>query len=291
MSHKKLKCKADSVKATSFPFFSVIIPTYNRWIRLQKAIKSALNQQFSNIEVIVVNDGSTDETHNQLVLWQQEEPRLKVITQANLGVSSARNAGIFTAKAPWLAFLDSDDEWNSDKLTMFFEYIQNHAELKIIHSNELWIRNNKPVKQHFTRSGGEIFKDCLKRCCIGPSTVVIHKDVFTKVGVFRPDFVVCEDYDLWLRISSCFKVGFIEASLVIKHGHDNQLSLKHHSLDLWRLKALSFQLWNPRLSLNEKNLVKEEIRLKSHILLKGFEKYQNFKDQNTVHSIQASLDL
>lgn len=268
--------------STRKPFFSVIIPTYNRLPYLKLALNSVLRQDFQNFEVIIVDDGSTDDT----LVWTQElrqtEPRLRILYQSNQGVSTARNTGIQAAIAPWIALLDSDDQWIPEKLSICHDFIlrQSHP---ILHSDEAWLRDHHVVKQNLKRPSGDAFAECVKQCCIGPSTSVIHRSVFAHVGYFRCDLPVCEDYDFWLRATSHFMVTHIPLALIQKHGgHEDQLSTRFHSMDFWRLKALAFQLWNPFLTSDKKTLVAEAMIKKSEILLKGYEKHQNFENKNAV---------
>ncbi len=269
--------------STREPFFSVIIPTYNRLPYLKLALNSVLRQDFQNFEVIIVDDGSTDDT----LVWTQElqktEPRLRVLHQPNQGVSTARNTGIQTAIAPWIALLDSDDQWMPEKLSVCHDFILNRQSHPILHSDEVWLREDRIVKQKLKRPSGDAFAECVKQCCIGPSTSVLHRSVFAHVGLFRCDLPVCEDYDFWLRATSRFMVTHIPLALIQKHGgHEDQLSTRFHSMDFWRLKALVFQLWNPFLTSDKKALVAETMIQKSEILLKGYEKHHNLENKNTV---------
>ncbi len=219
---------------------SVIIPTYNRAKYLPRALESVLTQTHKDLELIIVDDASSDSTTEYLK--SITDPRFSVIKHNNnLGVSAARNTGIKAAKNKWIAFLDSDDEWLTYKLQKQIELINAHPHIKIIHSNEQWlfkgVKKNQPSK--YKRYGGYVFEKCLPLCSIGPSTSLVHKEVFDTVGLFNEAFPVCEDYDFWLRATYKFKVGLVEDILVNKHGgHDDQLSVTHHELDYWRTQAL-----------------------------------------------------
>lgn len=219
---------------------SVIIPTYNRAKYLPRAIESVLGQTHTDLELIIVDDASTDET--QAYINSLADNRIRVILHSkNLGVSSARNTGIKAAKNNWIAFLDSDDEWLPHKLKTQLEFIKNNPGIKAIHSNEQWVYNGdkKAQPKKYKRYSGWIFDKCISICCVGPSTSLVHKDVFEDVGLFNEAFPVCEDYDLWLRVSHKYELGLTEDILVNKYGgHEDQLSITHHELDYWRVKAL-----------------------------------------------------
>jgi len=131
------------------PFFSVIIPTYNRREFLKKAVDSVLSQTFKNFELIIVDDGSTDDTQS-LLDWYQES-RIKYIYQKNHGVAHARNRGLEKTRGEWVAFLDSDDWWLPRKLERADEYINRFPEFQIFHTKETWYRRGvllNPKKIH-----------------------------------------------------------------------------------------------------------------------------------------------
>ena len=152
------------------------------------------------------------------------------IQQSNAGVSSARNVGIKRASGDWIAFLDSDDEWLPEKLETQMNALYKNPEIKICHTNEIWIRNGtrvNPKKKH-EKFGGWIFQKCLPLCCISPSSVIIHKSIFKEIGLFDDSLPACEDYDLWLRITARNPVLYIKDSLLRKYG-GHKLSLIHIS--------------------------------------------------------------
>ncbi|NPA66187.1 MAG: glycosyltransferase family 2 protein [Epsilonproteobacteria bacterium] len=215
---------------------SVIIPTYNRYTMLKRAIKSVYAQSFQPFEVIVVDDGSTDDTKK----IQKEFPDIIYIYQTNKGVSSARNKGIKEAQGEWIAFLDDDDEWEKEKLSFQMEFHRCNPEVLVSYTDEKWIKNSNeiliPKKYHKPKQNG--FCDHVSYCNIAPSSVICHKTVFEKVGFFDEDLSVCEDYDLWLRILREFSFGYVDKKLIKKYaGHKDQLGFSE-ALDRYRVKAL-----------------------------------------------------
>jgi len=268
------------------PFFDpseavdVILPTYNREAWLDKSIGSVVAQTDPRWRLWVVDDGSTDGTPQKLKSWQARDSRIQVLSTSRLGVSGARNHGIRVSTAPWVALLDSDDLWKPEKLEIQRAWLDGNPQAQWIHAEEIWVRNGvrvNPMKKH-AKSGGDIFRRCLELCCVSPSAVVLRRSLLEKVGLFRTDFVVCEDYDLWLRIARDYPIGFIETPLVIKNGgHGDQLSRAFHSMDSYRIRALESLLMKGGLSEERRIWVEEALAKKSKILLKGFRKHQNLQ--------------
>lgn len=219
------------------PDVSVIIPTYNRaWI-LREAIESVLAQDFKDFELIVVDDGSTDDTGKILDDYKGD---LVVIRQSNTGVSAARNRGIDAAAGRLLAFLDSDDLWLPRKLSTQVAFFESNPSAVINQTEEIWIRNgvrvNPKIRHH--KFSGMIFERSLALCLVSPSAVMVKRSLFDEVGRFDEALPACEDYDLWLRISWRYPVHLIETPLIIKRGgHADQLS-KAAGLDKFRIQAL-----------------------------------------------------
>lgn len=218
------------------PTISVVIPTYNRAALLLRALESVFAQTRPPDEIIVVDDGSTDDT----VLLTSQLP-VTLIQQENRGVSAARNVGIQRARGDWIALLDSDDEWLPEKLEQQLARLRAKLDIRICHTQERWIRLGKPLKQlaKHQKFGGWIFPRCLDICLMSPSSILIHRDVFDAVGGFDETLPACEDYELWLRITARYPVAFIETPLIIKHGgHLDQLSMAHWGMDRFRIYAL-----------------------------------------------------
>jgi len=217
---------------------SVVIPTFNRLIYLERAIKSVLNQTISVNEIIIVDDGSDDGTSEFI---HSNYPNLKYIFQSNSGVSAARNTGIKAASSNWIAFLDSDDAWVTNKIQKQITELELNPEMNFCHSNEIWIRNGREIKQKNTHKkfGGFIFDKCLDKCRISPSTVICRKSLLIKLNGFDEDLAICEDYDLWLRITSDNPVIYIEKPLIIKYGgHQDQLSRNSEGIESYHIKSL-----------------------------------------------------
>lgn len=274
------------------PKIDVILPTFNRSHCIERAINSVLNQTFQDFLLFVIDDGSTDET--QVILQKySSHPKVQVLRQENKGVSAARNFGIKHSQAEWIAFLDSDDEWLPVKLEKQVSDITQNPHLRFFHSNEIWIRNgvrvNAPKK--FDKSNSEIFKRSLETCLISPSTVLMKRELCVEHGCFDETFVICEDYDLWLKVLAKEEVGFISQELIKKHGgHDDQLSTRFQSMDLWRVKSLVQLLKQVELSQEQTILVKEQVEKKSAVLKAVFHKHKNTQKLNELRQILNVLE-
>tara|TARA_B100000315_G_C14595281_1_gene598643 strand:+ start:5823 stop:6665 length:843 start_codon:yes stop_codon:yes gene_type:complete len=254
---------------------SVVIPTFNRGELLSRALNSILSQTFPPYEVIIVDDGSLDNTAD---IIKTSFPTVAYLYQKNSGVSAARNCGINSANGEWIAFLDSDDEWHPVKLQKQMEAVQNNPESKICHTEEIWVRNGKRVHQmdKHKKFGGWIFQKCIPLCCISPSSVMIHRSVFDEVGLFDESLPVCEDYDMWLRITSRYPVLFLDELLITKFGgHADQLSRKYWGMDRFRIKSLENILFENCLSEENKEAILNMMIEKINIFLHGARKRKN----------------
>lgn len=255
---------------------SVIIPTYNRAHTLKRAIDSVLTQTFTDYELIIVNDGSTDETKNLLESFSEHT----IVHTQNEGVSKARNTGLKYARGEWIAFLDSDDEWFREKLEKQLNFAKTNPQFPLIHGDEIWIRNGNRVnaKYKHAKGGGDQFIPSLKACVIGPSVALIKKSLLEEFAGFRTDYPVCEDYDLWLKITQKYSIGFIDEFLINKYGgHADQLSTMYKAMDYYRVKSIDNLLKNYDLSKDQEEAALEEIFSKCKILIKGYEKHGNTK--------------
>ncbi|RDH88572.1 MAG: glycosyl transferase [endosymbiont of Escarpia spicata] len=251
---------------------SVIIPTYNRVDTLPRALDSVLSQHLAADEVIVVDDGSTDETAE---LISRRYPQCRYLHQPNQGVSSARNLGIREAQGEWIALLDSDDAWLPQKLQLQSEALKAEPDHLICHTEEIWIRNGVRVNamHKHAKSGGFIFDRCLPLCAISPSSVILHRSLFDSVGLFDERLPACEDYDLWLRICATEPVLFLSEPLITKYGgHADQLSHKHWGMDRFRIQALEKIVQDKRLQENDRFAAIEMLLKKAEIMAKGAEK-------------------
>ncbi|RJR24483.1 MAG: glycosyltransferase [Desulfobacteraceae bacterium] len=218
---------------------SIIIPTYNRAGQIGRAVSSVLEQSFKDFELIIVDDGSTDNTSD--LLKNNRSSIVYIRHHRNLGVSAARNTGILCARGDLIAFLDSDDYWLKDKLSNQVEFFARNPQALICQTQEYWHRNGKrvnPQKKHLKPSG-LIFEQSLKICLVSPSAVMMRRCLFDEVGLFDEKLPVCEDYDLWVRISCKHPIYLIDRYLLVRQGgNPDQLSSSTPGMDRYRIWSL-----------------------------------------------------
>lgn len=251
---------------------SVIIPTFNRLSSLPKAVDSVMAQTYPALEIIIVDDGSSDGTIDWL---QGREHPVYFIQQENHGVSHARNRAIEKSSGNWIALLDSDDYWYPHKLERQVQAIEQSAHYRLCHCDEHWFRNGVRVnpKNKHRKSGGHIFEQCLPLCAISPSASLIQRTVFEDTGLFDESFPACEDYDLWLRITSREPVLYVDEPLLAKTGgHSDQLSSRYAAMDRFRLKALAKLLRNHSLNEQQRICVLKTFHSKFSIYCNGARK-------------------
>ena len=265
---------------------SVVIPTYNRIALVERAIDSVLRQSIKPFDIIVVDDGSDDGTSEMI---QKKYRSINLVQQQNSGVSAARNNGIKHAKGDWIALLDSDDEWTEKKLENQVNRLIKNPDYHFCHTNEIWIRNGVRVnqKKRHQKYGGYIFDKCLDICRISPSSTLFKKNILEHVGWFDTQLPVCEDYDLWLRITADYKILFVDEPLIIKYGgHTDQLSQSVEGIELFRIKSLENLLANTELSPQKRILAIQMIIKKYNIYLNGLVKR---KKQGEADQIEENI--
>jgi glycosyltransferase involved in cell wall biosynthesis len=249
---------------------SVIIPTFNRAPKVIRAVSSILDQTFTQYEIIVVDDGSTDGTKEALARFKDQI--ILTVHSTNRGVSAARNSGIKVSKAPLLAFLDSDDYWLPEKLAVQVGFFAAHPKTVACQTEEVWIRKGhrvNPGKRHLKPSGN-IFEPSLKLCLVSPSAVLLKRSLIDEVGLFDEELPACEDYDLWLRISCRHPVHLIREQLVVKEGGcPDQLSLRYKGMDRFRIKALTTLLKSGALNERQLEATLKELSIKCRIYGNG----------------------
>ncbi|MEQ8396051.1 glycosyltransferase [Thalassobaculum sp.] len=197
---------------------SVVIPSFNRARVLEQAIDSALKQTYPHIEIVVVDDGSTDDTLERLERLQ--EPRLKVLsTPRNLGPARARNLGIEHCAGAYIAFLDSDDTWTPWKIeTQIACFKRGEPELGAVYCGRRVRLTDGSTLDVRPGCRGDIFATLRRRNTIPLPTLMVRREVLEKVGTFDPELPACEDWDLVLRIAQRYTFDFIEGLAVAYDG-------------------------------------------------------------------------
>ncbi len=275
------------------PQVTVILPSWNRADWLKKSIDSVLEQTFHDFELIVVDDASTDSTQEILTSYSG---KIRSITFAkNLGVSAARNAAVKNCDSEWIAFLDSDDFWHPHKLQKQIAQTVIRAECPIHFTDEIWIRNGvrvNPKKKH-QKLEGWIFKPSLELCLMSPSTVLLRRELFDVHGLFDETLPICEDYDLWLRLTAQHQVALLNEKLMTRHGgHADQLSRSDWGIDRYRVQSIIKILKTEKLRPEDRSAAIVVLRKKCEIIINGFrkrgklqeiERYEKIANQHQIY--------
>jgi len=270
---------------------SVIIPAFNRASYLSEAIKSVLDQEYfqdgpSDLswEFLVIDDGSTDETEKVV---RSFGGKIRYYYQPHQGVSAARNQGLHLSSGNFIAFLDSDDLWMSNKIRSQISYMEAYPEAMVCYTEEVWVRNGlvvNPKKKHKKYSGW-IFEKVLPLCLLSLSSALFRRDVFEAIGTFDESLPACEDYDLGIRLARAFPVHLIDSPLIVKRGgHADQLSCQFWGMDRFRIHALEKAL-KMELTPEQECLVKRELVKKCRILIHGFRKRDKYEEEQKYLSL------
>ncbi len=263
---------------------SVIIPTFNRAAWLRESITSVLEQDYFRLplpghsfELLVVDDGSEDDT---LMVVESFGGHASYLRQPHLGVSTARNLGLRSARGEFIAFLDSDDLWKKDKIGIQMGYFKAFPDASVCYTEEIWLRRGKHLNPHrkHQKQSGWIFEHVLPLCLLSLSSCLFRREVFAEVGVFDESLPVCEDYDLGIRLAHKYPIHLIPKPLIIKRGgHSDQLSRRYWGMDRFRVQALvkAFRL---DLTPEEERRVKKNLAHKCRILVQGFARRGNMAE-------------
>ena len=251
---------------------SVIIPTSGRPALIIEAIQSVCAGTVLPVEIIVVIDstGPAREEETQAVqdvkralrrgVYQTDDQALDSMVTINQyytddqGPAAARNVGIEAARGEWLAFLDSDDLWQPEKLEKQLAYLHKRPHLKGCQTRELWIKDGRELNQprHLQPRRGRFLKAAFRHCLISPSSVLMRRDCFDDLGKFDESYLACEDYEFWLRYLARHVMGLVDEPLTIKRsGGWPQQSKKFHSLDALRARAIQKTIENVALNDDE----------------------------------------
>ena len=249
---------------------SVVIPTYNRSQMVKRAVQSVLSQTYQSFELLVVDDGSTESLSEVERLVSQTPHRF--LRKSHGGVASARNFGAHASRGKWLAFLDSDDVWLPDKLLKQRQFFSERPKCVISQCREIWFRHGRRVNpaKHLMMQSGDIFLKSLQMCAISPSSVMLLKECFEEFNGFDEHLPVCEDYDLWLRITARHSVGIVDEYLVEKFaGHADQLSCSRPAMDRYRVFSMMKLLRNEKLTREQFYHTVDVLEKKAKILAHG----------------------
>lgn len=253
---------------------SVILPTYNRAGYLERSMASVLAQRRPCGELIVVDDGSTDETPALVARLAAKSPiPVRSLHQENRGAAAARNTGIGAARGEFIAFLDSDDWWLPHKLAVQAAALQANPGRLIAHTREIWFRHGQRVNQKKKHDppDGDIFLPSLAMCVVGMSTVMARRQLFERYGLFDETLPCCEDYELWLRVGAHEPFLLVPEALTGKDGgRADQLSQVHRlGMDVFRIQALRRLLDEVELTAGQRDAALIELARKCTIYGQG----------------------
>ncbi|MBI5406413.1 MAG: glycosyltransferase family 2 protein [Nitrospirae bacterium] len=231
------------------PKVTAIIPSYNGERYISHAIESVLAQTYKNIEIIVVDDGSTDRSLEKVRPYLS---RIKYIFQENSGVCNARNAGISNSNGELIAFLDCDDRWLPEKIERQVSYFSANPQEKFVHCAVKFInsRGEGITPEDYWRNlrfNGEVkdVKEIFMHFAMLPSAMMVKRQLFDEVGLWDQEFALCEGYNLCLRIALRYPLRFINEPLVLYRLHDANCS-NTIGFDLKRIKVVeSFLMERP----------------------------------------------
>jgi len=212
------------------PFVSIVTPAYNAQATVGETIESVLSQTFTNFELIVVDDGSMDDTAN--VVHQFEDKRIKYLYQTHKERSEARNNGIKNAKGKYIAFLDADDTWLPEKLEKQMELFEVDPNLGLVYSDLYLCEGIFPQKITLYSRIRKLYRGyvplrtMLEEGFIQSATPIVKREVFDKVGNFDSNLIPLEDYDMWMRIVAKYSIDFVDQPLAYYRIHSNRTSWK-----------------------------------------------------------------
>jgi glycosyltransferase involved in cell wall biosynthesis len=226
--------------------FSVVIPLYNKELSIKNTIQSVLNQTFQDFEIVVVNDGSTDNSLH--VLKEIDDTRIRIINKTNGGVSSARNRGIKEAKYEWIAFLDGDDLWMDNHLETLKDMILSYTNDKVFTTSFIFSDKKYLIDQVNTILIKRVKNYCeaslshFNKTIISSITICIHKDVFNEVGVFNTNYIRGEDVDLWIRISKIYDIIYTDkVTAIYRKDAENRSDVSYVGVKRTFLKDIDFK--------------------------------------------------
>ena len=216
--------------------FSVIIPLYNKELHIKRTVQSALQQTYKDFEIIIVNDGSTDNSLNSIATIT--DPRIKIISQKNAGVSAARNRGISIANGDYIALIDADDEWHENFLSEINTLINLFPNAGLYATSYSVCRNikgsviNKNNRTDINRYELDYFKESYNNeFPIHTSAVCIPKQIFEEIGVFLKDVHLGEDLEMWARIALKYQVAYSTKKCSIYYRTTNNTAVNELSLN------------------------------------------------------------
>jgi glycosyltransferase involved in cell wall biosynthesis len=215
------------------PLVTIIIPTFNRAYILPRAIESILNQTMKDWELLIIDDGSTDNTEKLIVTFQEKSKNIIYIKQPfNKGVTAARNVALSRARGIYIAFLDSDDVWMPEKLQKQTAILDSKPEVGLVYTGAIFVNDRTGEKRikHTTVEGDIHAQEIIDNPIGSPSRVILRKEVFSTVGLFDEQFSNLEDWEMWIRITRKYSVAAINKPLINYTESDDSMSINPQKL-------------------------------------------------------------
>lgn len=220
------------------PLITVVIPVYNGEKTIRETIQSVFNQSLSDLELLVINDGSTDSTLE--VVSQIKDERLKVYTYPNAGLAASRNRGISLAKSEYISFIDADDLWTPDKLESQLKALQENPKAAVVYSWTDWIDESSQSLgkgSHNTQNGEVLAQLLLNDFVANGSNCLIKMQAFREVGGFDETLTAVEDWDMWLRLAERYQFVAVPSPQVLYRVTSNSMSF-----NVWGMEAASLRI-------------------------------------------------
>ena len=207
------------------PLVSVITPAYGSEEYIEETIQSVLNQDYLNFEFIIINDGSPDNLEDIVLRHRQGDKRIRYISQKNQGMCATRNDGADIATGKYLAFLDNDDLWERNNLSVKVQFLESNENIGLVHSDTEIIDGSSNKKNIFLRGkSGNLLNDLLSwngTCIPAPSSILVRKSVHEKIGGFDPNLSIAGDKDYFIRVANLYEIGRIESVTWYYRIHEN----------------------------------------------------------------------
>ena len=220
------------------PVISVIIPVYNGEKTIRETIESVLNQTFSELELLVINDGSQDSSLK--IVSDIHDHRIKVLSYPNAGVSASRNRGLYHATGELISFIDADDLWLPNKLEDQFKALQENPKAAVAYSWTDWIGESNQLlgRGSYLPEQGDVFAKLLLNDFVASgSNCLIRRQALIEVGSFDESLAHGEDWDLWLRLAARYEFALVPAPQILYRISPNSVSF-----DVWKMEAGSLKV-------------------------------------------------
>jgi glycosyltransferase involved in cell wall biosynthesis len=236
--------------ASAAPLVSAVIPTYNYARYVAGAVESVLAQSFDDLEIVVVDDGSIDETADTLDPFAE---RIRYIRQEHRGLAAARNTGIRVARGPYVAFLDSDDLWLPEKVSVQIARLDGDPAVGLVYGEAALFTETSPgtatLHSYWAHHpSGKILPWLVRQNVVPSPTPMVRRELFDQVGSFDETLSACEDWDMWIRIAQVSEFAYVDRVLAKYRVHAANMSLDHERMMTNGLRVLEKAFSSPDLS-------------------------------------------